>query len=231
MKGSSPLSLVLAFLTLVVPGTSLFSQSTDSNAVSQGQFAVNTLIKYCRAIDTFSETQQPRMFARVGSSYGPWSGWSEFENKAAWRSAGDPKPLALVWSRDSNIVRVVIGDGPRDDARSYTEYCYRRDGSLAEIMPSVGTKCDSSLLRCVKKGRAGKVYPPKGMVGVLPVRIHKEERPEVVYPGSDFYVYDIGFPEMLQAERETLIDIAPDLPEYLTVWDLPFNRLLSASNQ
>jgi len=73
-----------------------------------------------------------RMFAQVYSGFGSSSGWAEFSSKAAWRGAGGPSPVALVWYKGSNVVRVAIAakNSGRD---SYANYCYRPDGTLAEF--------------------------------------------------------------------------------------------------
>src|ERR1700681_3774898 len=107
-----------SLLSLVMLGTPLMAQSVDSNTARQAQFALITLTKYCARVETVSDSQQPRLFAQVSSGLGQSSGWTEFERKAAWKNAGKPRPIALVWYDDTKVVRVVI---TTDDGQSHAD--------------------------------------------------------------------------------------------------------------
>jgi len=213
-------------LLLTMLGTPLLAQSVDSNTAKQERYALITLMKYCAGVETASDSQQPRMFAQVSSRS---SGWAEFESKVAWREAGKPKPLALVWYDDDKVVRVTITTG--DDGRSYADYCYRPDGSLAQLrsMPAVQTNCDRSMFHCDVTFRGGiRLYPPKGMLASpLTERAGKESLP--VVQAQDLDLYDLLFLQPLKPEKASVSFAAMDWPEYLSVWDLPFNRLLYVS--
>ena len=156
------------------------------------------------------------MFAQV-SGVGDSSGWAEFESKATWTQAGKPKPLALVWYNDSNVVGVAITSG--GDDHSYAYYCYRRDGSLAQFrpVPEVQTNCDQSFFHCDVKFRGElSVYPRFAQRDVQVSR-------RVVLP-QRFYFDDFLSLFPLKPEKATVT--FAEWPEYLSVWDLPFNRLL-----
>ena len=223
----------LALLFLTVFGTPLLAQSADSSAVKEGRYAFITLTKYCHALETFSNTRKPRIFAQSSSGVGPSSGWMEFSSRDAWRRAGKPQPLALVWYKDDRVARVAItardGSG---DGRSYVEYCYRPDGSLARLrsMPKMQTDCDQSLFHCSFTFREERFYPPKAEL-VKPSRKPVGGRPPVLAEPIDVLrVYGVDL-RPFKSER-TSISCAPiDWPEYLSVWELPFNRLLYASTK
>ncbi len=215
---------------LVMLGTSLLAQSVDSNAVREESYLLITLTKYCAGLETLSDSQQPRMFAQVSSGLGLSSGWAEFESKTEWRQASKPKPLALVWYRDNKVVRVAItADG--DDARSYADYCYRANGSLAQFrsVPAVQTTCDQSLFHCNVTFRGLRQYPPKEMLVAPLAQRHGQEFFPVV-PAQYFDLFDLLFSKPLKPEKATF-SFAVDWPEYLSVWDLPFNRLLYVSKK
>jgi hypothetical protein len=222
MNRLSPLLLLTIFIT------PLMAQSVDSNA-KQERYAVSTLMKYCARVETVSDFQQPRMFAQVSSGLGPSSGWAEFESKVAWKEAGKPKPLALVWYDDAKVVRVAITTG--DDGRSYAEYCYRPDGTLAQLraVPAVKTNCDRSMFHCDVTFREGfRLYPPKGMLA-SPLARRAVQEPLPVFQAKDVDLYDLFSLRPLMPEKATISYAPMDWPEYLTVWDLPFNRLLYVS--
>jgi hypothetical protein len=201
---------------LLLLSTSLLAQSVDSNTVRESRYAIRTLQKYCTSVETLSASQQPRMFAQV-SSVGDSKGWAEFASKAAWTQAGKPKPLALVWYNDTYAVRVAITSG--GDDHSYADYCYRRDGSLAQFrpVPEVQTNCDQSFFHCDVKFRGElRVYP---RFAELPVQVFSRQvLPERLY-------YD-GFLPLFPLKPEKLTVTFAEWPEYLSVWDLPFNQLL-----
>jgi hypothetical protein len=209
-------------LLLVMIGMPLLVQSADSNATREERYADITLMKYCAGVESLSNSLQTRMFAQVYSDLGPSSGWTEFESRAAWRRAGKPNPVALVWYKDGEVVRVAITTSV-DAGQSYADYCYRPDGSLAQFrsVPAVQTNCDQSLFHCDVTLRGGlRLYPPKGMLGLMtPVQV------------QDWGLDDLFLPGTLKPEKSTF-SIAPmQWPQYLHVSDLPFNGLLYVSTK
>ncbi len=217
---------------LVMLGTSLLAQSVDSNTVKEERYALITLTKYCAGVETLSDSQQARMFAQVSSGLGPSSGWTEFASKAAWRQAGKPKPLALVWYKDSKVVRVAITAGGAH-GQSYADYCYRPDGSLAQFrsVPAVQNRCDQSLFHCNVTFRGGlRLYPPKGMLAA-PLALRHGQESSPVIAAQDFDFYDLLLRRPLMPEKTTVSFAPMDWPEYVSVWDLPFNRLLYVSTK
>src|ERR1700691_3823977 len=110
--------------SLMMVATSLLAQSADSRSARQERYALVTLTKYCAAVENFSSSHAPRVFAQMFSGLGA-SRWIEFSSKAAWRGAGSPQPLALAWNKDDSIIRVAITS--KDDSgngRLYADYCY-----------------------------------------------------------------------------------------------------------
>ena len=105
MSRFSPLLFVL------MVGTALLAQSVESRAAQDEAYASITLVKYCANVETLTGSLTPRMFAQVSFGPGLASGWAEFDDVAAWRRAGRPEPLALVWYKESNPIRVVLSSG------------------------------------------------------------------------------------------------------------------------
>lgn len=216
-KSSWPLLSLFVLLS-----TSLMAQSVASGTPKQERFALITLMKYCARVEAVSDSQHPRIFAQISSGLGPNRGWVEFENTAAWERAGKPAPIALVWYNDNaEVVRVAI---TADDGLSHADYCYRPDGRLAQLrsVPAVETKCDPSLFHCAITIRGGlRVYPPEG---TLPSSLSQgagvEASPEI--PGQD-----LDWP--LKPEKSSITISPMNWPEYLSIWDLPFNRMLYVS--
>jgi len=217
-------------LFLLMIGTSLLAQSAGSNAVTEERYADITLMNYCGGVETLSHSLQTRIFAQVYSGLGPSSGWTEFESKAAWRQAGKPKPVALVWYKDADVVRVAITTN--GEAQSYADYCYRPDGSLAQFrsVPAVQTKCDQSLFHCDMTFLGGlRLYPPKGTEGAT-VRDELVVSPQSAKRlGLDLDDFLLLRP--LDSEQSTFSRAPMNWPVYLNVGDLPFNRLLYVSTR
>jgi hypothetical protein len=153
---------IALLLSLMIFVPSVLAQSADYSGPREEKYALVTLTKYCTAVEGFSRFQEPRVFAQVFSGLGAESGWVEFSNRAAWRGAGSPQPLALVWYKDDKVVRVAITskDGTRE-GEPYTEYCYRPDGSLARLraVPELQTECDPLLFHCDLTLRGERLYP------------------------------------------------------------------------
>jgi hypothetical protein len=215
------LPLLLLLMIFCAP---LLAQSTGK-APQEERYANITLIKYCAGVDSVSASLQTRMFAQVYSGLGSSSGWTEFESKAAWQRAGKPKPIALVWYKDDNVVRVAITTS-NDDGQSYADYCYRPDGSLAQFrsVPAVQTKCDQSLFHCDVTLRGGlELYPPKGILVT---------RPELLIAPveiQDWNLFDLFPPRTLKSEQSTFSFAPIQWPAYMHVSDLPFSSLLFVS--
>jgi len=217
--------VVLLLFLVTWSSTSLLAQSDHPNAPKVLQkYSLVTLVKYCDAVETFSNIRQPRFFAQKFSALGPSSGWVEFSSIDAWRQAGKPQPLALVWYMDDRVARVAITppDGTRNE-NSYTDYCYRPDGSLARLrsVPEKQADCDQSFLHCSYTFRVERLYPP-GLGGQRPY--------SATPPPVDLDGYSVDR-RPLKSEK-TSFKFAPlEWPEYKSVWDLPFNQLLNASSQ
>jgi hypothetical protein len=205
-------------LTILVIGTPLLAQSVLRTLPNEETYATITLIKYCAKVDRQSHSLQSRMFAQVYPSLGLSSGWKEFETREAWRQAGKPKPVALVWYNRAQVVRVAITNS--DDGHSYTDYCYRADGSLAELrsVPAVENNCDKSLFHCDVTFSGGWLYPPRRILtqGHTPAAEQFWERGPL-----EFFLLT-----MLKPEKSTFSFAPMQWPAFPHVSDLPFNELL-----
>jgi hypothetical protein len=221
------MKLLLLSLSLMTLSASLLAQSVDSSAPKEEKYSLVSLSKYCAAVETFSDSRQPRVFAQVFSVVAS-SEWTEFSSRAAWQSAGGPQPLALVWSKDESVVRVVMtSKDAAADGQPYADYCYRPDGSLARLrtVPELQTDCDAFLFHCNLTFRGERLYPPQGH---LPRLSAAPAKPSVVAQ-LDARDRDDFFLRKLQSEQ-TSISFAPmEWPEYLTVRNLPFEPLLEVA--
>jgi len=188
------------------------------------RYSLLTLTKYCDGVERFSNTQRPRIFARKSAALGRSPEWAEFFTMDEWRHAGKPQPLALVWYKEERVVRVAITPpNGRADGNSYTDYCYRPDGSLARLrsVPETQADCDQSSLHCSYTFRVERLYPP-GLGGQRPSSVTQQP------VDLDGYSLDR---RPLKSEKTSFMFAPMEWPEYLTVWDLPFNQLLYASSQ
>jgi hypothetical protein len=219
-------------LTPVLFLAPLLAQSADSHTIKEGRYALVTLTKYCDAVEDFSNSRQPRLFAQVPSGAALSSQWVEFSSRDAWTRAGKPKPLALVWYKDDVVTRVAISEKDGGDhGRSYTDYCYRPDGSLARLrsVPEMQTDCDPSFLHCSSTFRGERLYAPMIMEHVNPSAKPTGRRPLVVQ--SDAAEVDDPILRPLKPESSSFLSAPVDSPEYLSVGDLPFVRLLYVSTR
>jgi hypothetical protein len=75
-----------SFLFVTVLCTSLMAQSkfVESNAARD---ALITAARYCANVEDYSDSQVPRIVARVSSALGKSLGWVEFDGRAAWNRA------------------------------------------------------------------------------------------------------------------------------------------------
>jgi hypothetical protein len=199
-------------LFVIVTSAPLLAQSTFEN--SKASMDAVSVATYCKVVENYSDSQVPRIFAQITSAYGQSAGWVAFDSRATWSRAGRPKPVALVWYRDAKIVRVSISANDGASPRVYADYCYRQDGTLAQLrsVPSVQRKCEPSRYRCTVVLREERLYPPEGPVlttfGFLDA-----------FPSRS--VID---EESLPAERIVENFVQMKWPEYLHVADLPFEN-------
>ena len=210
-----------SFLSLlIVLSTSLFAQTTvdGANLDKKSTMDLITVTKYCANVEDYSDSQVPRIFARTTSAYGQSAGWVEYDSRAAWRQAGSPNPVALVWYRDAKIVRVSISSNDDESQRVYGDYCYRKDGTLARLrsVPSVRRKCQPNGYQCTLVLREVRLYPPEGQaLNFYGVDIHiNEDGRLIIERGS------------AGAERIVETFVPMKWPEYRHVTDLPFSELL-----
>ena len=224
---------LLSFLVMWGSTSFLAQSGHHSNAAKVlERYSLVTIVKYCDAVETFSNNQQPRVFAQKPSILGPLSGWVEFSSMDAWKQAGKPQPLALVWYKDDRVARVAIT--PPDaskDWNSYTDYCYRPDGSLARFrsVPDVQTECDQSDFHCSLTFREERFYHPKP--DFLRPSAESPEGKTSIAASPDVLALEGFDRRLLKSERTSFTVAPPDWPEYLSVMDLPFNGLLYASTK
>jgi hypothetical protein len=197
-------AIMTACFAIFLLATSLLAQSLSSGVkppteqdVHELNQAINSETRYCAAIEHFSDSHRPRLFAASGS------GWVEFSSKAEWERAGKPQPFAVAWYRDGNAVRAILSfKTTGDSSYSHADYCYRADGMLAMVhsAPEVQSDCDDAYFRCELSLGWDWIYPPKGKVIHI---LHTDQR-------------------FLKSEQ-TSYSLQTTPPQYLTVWDLPFN--------
>lgn len=217
-----------ALLHLVLSAAALLAQSVNSTTIKEERYSLSTLSKYCDQIEIFSKSQQARVFAQVTAGFEAPSGWVEFSSGAAWARAGKPQPLALVWYKDERVSRVAITSG--DGENSYADYCYRPDGNLARLrsQPEVQNDCDNRFLACKVTVRAEQLYPPYGELAQLSIK-QATKRPPFIRNLDHLSLNALVSRPALRPERSSGSFASTNSPEYLTIWDLPFNRLLYAS--
>jgi hypothetical protein len=165
--------------------------------------AVGSVTRYCAAIEHFSDSHRSRFFAAAGSGTGGAWGWIEFSSKAEWERAGKPQAVAVAWYRNGNAVRAMVSfKNNGNGSYSHADYCYRADGMLAKVhsAPEVQSDCDDAYFRCELSLGWDWIYPPKGKVIHI---LHTDQR-------------------FLKSEQ-TSYSLQTTPPQYLTVWDLPFN--------
>jgi hypothetical protein len=210
-------------LFVIVMSTSLLAQSTVdwANLDKKSTTDLITVTKYCANVEEYSDSQVPRIFGRATSVNGQSAGWVEYDTRAAWRRAGSPKPVALVWYREAKIVRVSISSNDDENPRVYGDYCYRKDGTLARLrsVPSVRRKCEPNGYQCTLVLRGVRWYPPEGR--------------RITAYGVDIRLnVDGGLiveQESAGAERIVETSVPMKWPEYRDVTDLPFSQLLYAN--
>jgi len=211
MRRFSPLLFVIAI------STPLLAQSILDRSQTKDLIAVTT---YCRNVEDYSDSQVPRIFARITSAFGQSTVWVAFDTRAAWSRAGSPKPMAFVWYRHAKIVRVAFSPNGDESPRVYADYCYRQDGTLARLrsVPSVRHKCELDRNQCIWVLQEVRFYP--------------SERPALKTYGLDGLSYmdgTAGILEATPAERVIQTFVPMKWPEYLHVADLPFSELLYAT--
>lgn len=217
-------------LFAIVMSTSLLAQSTVdwANLDKKSTTDLITLTKYCANVEEYSDSQVPRIFAHTTSVYGRSAGWVEYDTRAAWKQAGSPEPVALVWYRDAKIVRVALSSNrvalPSNDDESprvYGDYCYRKDGTLARLrsVPSARRKCQPNGSQCNLALRGVRWYPPQGRALTaygVDVRLNSE---------GGLIVEQ----ESAGAERIVESFVPMKWPEYRHLTDLPFSQSLYAN--
>ena len=218
--GETPMHRFSLLLCVLVISTPLLSQSIFNGKETKELITVTT---YCANVEHYSDSQVPHIFAQSTSAYGQSAGWVEFDNMAAWRRAGGPKPVALVWYRHGKIVRVAISPNDGESSRVYAKYCYRQDGTLARLrsVPSGRQRCEPSRYQCTLVLREVRFYPPEGMV-------------LKIYGGVDGLLDFVNgttrkIIEAPTAERMISTFVPMKWPEYRHVADLPFNKLFYAA--
>jgi hypothetical protein len=218
----TPMRRFSPLLFAIVMSTSLLAQRTVdwANLNEKSTMEIIAVTKYCANVEDYSNSQVPRIFARTTSIYGQAAGWVEYDTRAAWRQAGRPEPVALVWYRDARIVRVKISSSEDESPRVYADYCYRKNGTLARLQsePSVLRKCQPNGVQCTLVLREVRLYPPEDQV--------------LTAYGVDIRLNENGFllGEQESAGAERIIEkfVPMKWPEYRHVTDLPFSELLYA---
>ncbi len=156
-------TLFLSFALIGVPigqtrdqpkptGSPSTSTATNEPKPSPSPSEVSTITSYCRELGVYAKRnpKQARFFGDI-SSYDqsgvtlnkPTEKWREFKTQKAREIATTEDNLyntANVWLRAGNIVLAHFEYGsPSGDWSQFVSYCFRQDGSLAELENSFRT--------------------------------------------------------------------------------------------
>ncbi len=156
-------TLFLSFALIGVPigqtrdqpkptGSPSMSTATNEPNPSPSPSEVSTITSYCRELGIYAKRnpKQARFFGDI-SSYDqsgvtlnkPTEKWREFKTQKAREIATTEDNLyntANVWLRAGNIVLAHFEYGsPSGDWSQFVSYCFRQDGSLAELENSFRT--------------------------------------------------------------------------------------------
>jgi hypothetical protein len=207
-----------SLLFVIALNTPLVAQSIVDRSTTE----IITVTKYCANVRDYSDSQVPHILAQPASAYGQSTGWVEFDSRAAWSRAGSPNPVALVWYRDAKIVRVAVSPNDDESTRVYADYCYRQDGTLAQLrsVPGIRQKCEPNRYQCTVVLREMRFYPADGPV----LRTYGFEKLLGVNGNTEI----IG-DESMPAERMVQKFVPMKWPEYRHVTELPFSELLYAT--
>ncbi len=122
----------------------LFAQRPSLNEHQLGTYkgnegSVRSAMSYCDAIDDSVQERPPRIFA-LDKVYVAGTGrhWVQVADRDEWNALGKPAPLAFVWDRDGEIVRVTVVARPslfRSTVSTHerVDYCYGVDKKLIRI--------------------------------------------------------------------------------------------------
>ena len=137
MSGFKLIAFVLV-LTLPLWAQELKLDEHQLGAYKGGDEELRSVTVYCDALDESLQERQPRIFAGFKDPAKLPGTWKEFANRDEWATAGEPRPLAFVWSQDGAIVRVtIVGEPPRVGSsaamRRRISYCYGSDTKLMRI--------------------------------------------------------------------------------------------------
>jgi hypothetical protein len=162
--------------------------------------------QYCRGVEAFAGARQPLLFAAGAVSNNELAQWRQFDSRGEWEEASRPMPAALVWLRDGRVVLARLTVPRNGKTSAMATYCFRENGTLARLtvssQPSVqsvasGLRAEITLCR-------NWFYLPDGN--------------KVVERTLEFD------PRPLKSEKTTYIYLTA--PQFRTVFDLPFARLL-----
>jgi hypothetical protein len=203
MRAIAQLWIALLFapqlLGQALPPSSI--QLPTNEEIRKSNQAMVSIWNYCSTVAAYSNSHQPRLFARTAKS-NETGVWDEFSSKLEWERAGKPKPLALAWYKENKVIRAVFSftNNSHGDDR-YADYCYRADGHLAKLRSeaSNGAVCDDAYFRCQLTLPREWFYLPSGKIVNL---IYDDQR-------------------LLKSEK-TNLSLSSKPFEYLTIWDLPF---------
>ncbi len=194
------------FLPLPLFGQTARTRSTtgpDDPELREMTAAMNSVERYCGTVEGFSRSHEPRLLAAIQAGK-----WVEFPSKAEWDRAGKPKPIAWVWYKDGNIIRVAMAFGKSVESSSaYADYCYQPTGKLTRLAsePHRHTTCDEAYFRCELTFGSEWLYLPNG---------------------KRLQAIDETDRRLLKSEQTSISVSKPAPPEYLNVGELPFARLL-----
>lgn len=189
------LLVLLVWATFCRPAT---AQNARTNGTVQSQLVA--IQNYCKAAKGYGTTSAPGLFLALMDSGHEASQWRKYRSKDEVRNAG-ANESAYVWIRDAKVIFVLFTfQSESGDWANDADYCFREDGSVAEVDAELQTFYGNMLVK-----RAW-FYAPRAALLAKTEGFFDLHTGRVETPGQDF--------------------IDEKTPQFRNVKSLPFASLL-----
>lgn len=191
--------LLLALLVGAIFCRLAIAKSGQKSATIQSQRTASQT--YCKAVQSYEKTSPPALFfGRIDSGDKP-SHWRRYRSKDELDNAG-ASDAAFLWIRGAAVVGANFTfQSESGDWANYANYCFREDGSLAEVDAELRTFYGNMLVK-----RAW-FYAPHGALVGKTEGFFGLKTGKPMKPGQDF--------------------IDEKTPQFRAVKNLPFASLLA----